>query len=622
MSNSFEPDSSWERVASELRACRDSQQAAWGNIDNATLGRYLANEVTGEERQRIEQAMQDLPELRMLTDLVRDVLTEFEPVPASVPTPVPVTLSFAEHAARRAAARPTRQQGMFGKKFRQRAMLAAAAGLLLALGLSLHGLSQSGSPLPRSGVVAMAPGQASHAFNAPNPPLFVSVNKPAEKGAAAPPMMQLAQLDRQVEALQTQGRFHEALALAGQLPALAKQAQLDESPRYADSLNRVGNLYEKRGDLAQASANYAQALTICQNKLGAEDPATVKALNLLANTYQVALNQAPRLSDTYAGGAGHQAPHATISPASADPVGQKREDKKVARDAAASLADRIVRQNPREVKQAVVPVLMRGLRHARTPEERVAFIQALSRLGSAARDAVPLLAERLHSSRDATECHAILTALGEMGPSAENALPVLVESLKSTDPAMRSRASASMLRYGPEGLTTLSNLAALGDPKVQEQARDVLRRGLSQQEACVGVKDGCDLFSVQAVNESQRDMLALVRNNGPALYITSATDKEGQARAESDKDIRKLMEIEGVTLVLSREGQVEIRVSEALQQRGFTLNKQSELQALLEKHLKNRDYDAALRECVQFVTGLNLRPTKKAGSERKSITPG
>src|SRR5205809_139308 len=42
-----------ERMAAELRACRESQQGAWGDIDNTPLGRYLAGEVDGTERQQV-----------------------------------------------------------------------------------------------------------------------------------------------------------------------------------------------------------------------------------------------------------------------------------------------------------------------------------------------------------------------------------------------------------------------------------------------------------------------------------------------------------------------------------------------------------------------------------------
>ncbi len=54
----------WDRVASELRACREAQQQAWGDVDNATLGRCLAGDVTPDERRRIETELGRRPELR------------------------------------------------------------------------------------------------------------------------------------------------------------------------------------------------------------------------------------------------------------------------------------------------------------------------------------------------------------------------------------------------------------------------------------------------------------------------------------------------------------------------------------------------------------------------------
>src|SRR5689334_21186455 len=70
----------WERVANELRACKESQRRAWGDIDDVTIGRYLAGEASAGEQARVESAREELPELRKLTDLLRDVLGELEPV--------------------------------------------------------------------------------------------------------------------------------------------------------------------------------------------------------------------------------------------------------------------------------------------------------------------------------------------------------------------------------------------------------------------------------------------------------------------------------------------------------------------------------------------------------------
>src|SRR5262245_59238298 len=116
-----EPDAcgQWERVASELQACRESQQRAWGDVDNANLGRYLAGEVTGDELRQIEQTLDVLPEVRKLTDLVRDILRDFEPLPT--PQPEPRVL-------------PLRPRKRALSWLRRRGPLVAAASLLLALG--------------------------------------------------------------------------------------------------------------------------------------------------------------------------------------------------------------------------------------------------------------------------------------------------------------------------------------------------------------------------------------------------------------------------------------------------------------------------------------------------------
>ena len=70
------PHEQWERVAAELSAYRSWQRQAWGDLDDATLGRYLAGEATPEERGRVEAAANRHPEVRQVLDLVREVLDE------------------------------------------------------------------------------------------------------------------------------------------------------------------------------------------------------------------------------------------------------------------------------------------------------------------------------------------------------------------------------------------------------------------------------------------------------------------------------------------------------------------------------------------------------------------
>jgi hypothetical protein len=140
MAIEFDPTKQWDRVASELRAFKQTQQQAWGDVDNATLGRYLADDLSPDERLHIEEALTQLPELRKLTDIVRDVLDEFDP---AAPLPQleaePKQLLFPQP---RSTVKP------FSRILRQRGTLLVAAGLLLAFGLTLAGMQMFMPPKP------------------------------------------------------------------------------------------------------------------------------------------------------------------------------------------------------------------------------------------------------------------------------------------------------------------------------------------------------------------------------------------------------------------------------------------------------------------------------------------
>src|SRR5262249_59168219 len=60
----------WDKVAAELQAARDAQRRTWGDIARTTLSRYLADEASSIERAQVESAIEALPELKLLTDLV------------------------------------------------------------------------------------------------------------------------------------------------------------------------------------------------------------------------------------------------------------------------------------------------------------------------------------------------------------------------------------------------------------------------------------------------------------------------------------------------------------------------------------------------------------------------
>lgn len=146
----------WEQVAAQLQAYRDSQRSTWGDLESAVLGRYLAGETDPSEQSRVEAELAAHPELRRLTDLVREVLDEFEPT-AAPPAEEPVVVKF-----RAAARRPS-----WLERARRNGVLALAACVLVLLGVSLvpkltperdnHGTSAG---LPPVKVVADVRGRA------------------------------------------------------------------------------------------------------------------------------------------------------------------------------------------------------------------------------------------------------------------------------------------------------------------------------------------------------------------------------------------------------------------------------------------------------------------------------
>jgi hypothetical protein len=134
MGNDFEAangQDGWDRVAAELRACRESQQKAYGDIDSTTLGRYLAGESAPDEAARVQAALKELPELQSLADIVSDVLGGLPPVseaPPAVAEPAPRVLPFKPAA-------PRKPVSAFW--YRHAAALAAACLLLVVGGGTL-----------------------------------------------------------------------------------------------------------------------------------------------------------------------------------------------------------------------------------------------------------------------------------------------------------------------------------------------------------------------------------------------------------------------------------------------------------------------------------------------------
>jgi hypothetical protein len=576
MASPFDAEVPWERVASELRACREAQRRAWGDIDNTTLGRYLAGEASPDERRRVETALEELPELRRLTDLVRDVL-EAEPIPEPepAPQPEPVLLPFPRR-------RPLARTGRVAR----RGPLVAAACLLLTLGVAM--------PRP--------------ARLAPQPHDLALVGKGVASTRAVP-----------LGAGPVEGRG-AAGHMAGAL------ARLDQAPPLQESL-AVARDAQKKGDLARAERALYQAHFLCQKELGPTHPATQWTLRNLADCYQVALNTTPPASTGVTatpGGAAvttpprvgfsppgrgsgeavaataaltlppHRplrsylvaptpAPRAAVAaakiapptpPAPAAPTvasaphSLRHEVRKAEQHYASALAlrMRLTNLDAGTVKSSVVPVLTFALRKAATPRERAALARALGELGPAARDALPVLTQALRTAREPQECRAMLLALGELGPIARPLLPA-----------------------------DLARQASAAGLSVRE-----VRRWL---EGRIGVNDGGDCFSVLALRKSCRE----IRNLSQAYDVEVLIETVPVLAAGSERTARVQLRDMGpraLYVLLARKGpDVRVEVSDALRRQGFSAEKLArQLQRrLARKENARKEYDRALLDSVQEV---------------------
>src|SRR5207248_3554144 len=127
----------WDVLAAEMRAYREQQRQTWSELDSALIGRYLAGEASPDEGKLVEAAFKEHPNLRTVAELVRDVLSECQSVPSETPVQEPA----AEAARPRILpfTQQSRTRRPFWARVRERGALAAAACLLLALGVVLLG---------------------------------------------------------------------------------------------------------------------------------------------------------------------------------------------------------------------------------------------------------------------------------------------------------------------------------------------------------------------------------------------------------------------------------------------------------------------------------------------------
>jgi hypothetical protein len=639
MSSDANAGSAWERVAAELRACKEAQQRAWGDIDNTTLGRYLADEVSREEREHIESALEELPELRKLTALVRDVLDEPEAVvsePMSVPYG-PAILPFPQTPALpSAAARPTsplrsqppgpaRQwnERVPAGRFRQRAGLLAAAAMLLTLGVALP---RSGTPSsPSESALALSRPMASHdeltSLVALTSATDALSSRWAEGEAAQhkqPDDRLLARIDASVQALEAQGKPGEAKTLARQ---------------YASNLTRQALFFQEKGDLARAEPVLNQARTLCARTLGPQAPETVRSRNTLAGVYEIALNTAspaadarraaeapaPAVPSADAPRRGYTAPlHSASSygPPMPSPrvsgvstpqlmrqkllAQQKYEQARLAHalpapQAAVVLRERLTSQSQSELRNSVVPVLTQALRETADAAERQRLTWALGQLGPAAREAVPTLIHCYRQATDVSERSAVLLALGQIGPPARQAVPVLLESLRSDSARVRACACQALVQLGPAARSWCRNLAKKdGDNAL---VREVMRR-IDGPEGRIGIDDECECFSLKTIQQGQREIGRLAKTYHVEVLVETASpsDKGGASKAEDRPAERGKY---SVYLRINKDApSIQVYVSEALQKQGLT---DTRLREVLEPYVKNKEYDRSLREGIRFL---------------------
>jgi HEAT repeats len=482
MASESQPNDRWDRVASQLRACREAQEQAWGGIDNATLGRFIADDLNSEERRQVEQAIDKRPELRRLTDLVRDVLADFDSPRANSPAPQqqptrPRPLPFPK-------SQPERRPMV--RWLQKRSGMLAAACLLLALSTALfdsrftaglRGASDGTDEGKTSNeVITVAMKDSGNPYFLEEKPLASAVGRrdlPSGEryGVAfaypAPGVNRLELLNHKIEGLQEQGKWREALAFDAKSVAIARRANLEQRLEYAANRELVASVSQHQGDLDHAYGCLTQAFEIRMRKLGSENKETARTALSIANIYAVAINSGTNASD-YPPAPLPASPGRPLMMVSSKEIGAEHDgDRKYGKD----LHERLAQRDPALMKQRVVPIMVQGLENASSEKEREQLVLAIGNLGPNAADAAPALSAQLRkvsgyemkktgepvllSRPDANsvmterERCVILWAIGRMGPSAREAVPALVESLQSTSPEVRRNAADALGQLVP-----------------------------------------------------------------------------------------------------------------------------------------------------------------------------
>lgn len=588
-------DDSWERVADELRACKESQRRAWGDIDATTLGRYLAGDVRGEELSQIEQSLCELPELRKLTDLVRDVLQEVAPLvepvaqsaaslpaPSSTPTtrlPDAMLTQIVPLVRPLASAPPSRR---LWQMLRQYGSLAAAACVLVAVTALWPQSGYLSAPRGEQGLeraVAMARFQ--------NPPAGLFETRELFAASEALP---IGDASKPAEA---DGR--------AELMRMVPQAQWpQEQPVDRKAVNewhKQALHYRDRGDLCRAEKNLANVQTYCEANLGPQHPGTRVSTLQLAGVYEAAIQQLPTAQSAkmvasastsltapayarnappgygpMAAGSNHTLGASPQQPPLPPSLSRGRVPVAMMKKGVPTLAYRLSQQPMGEVQTTVVPVLAKALQIAPTSQERVALVRALGRLGPAAAPSVGILADRLEKSDQPAEQREILVALDNIGAAARDAVPVLGRLVACEQKGSDKQEPRFAARE-------------------QQQAAQLLKK-LQSRQGKVCITDPLKVFSLQAVCEANEQLRRVAQANGVEVIIVTAETSAVGATPASGKTVQ-------VTLVPSR-GKADVFLSEELR-RDLATEPRDQTKFTL---TVGKDHDLLLRQAVQKIEDL------------------
>jgi hypothetical protein len=391
----------WDVVAAELKAYRDTQEQRWGTLDDVLLGRYLAGELDPAEKAQIEAEFKDHPELLKLTEIVRDVLCDIN---ASSSPPVQMAL-LAEPEPILKFEKPKFSRQPF-TRLRSRGALAAAACVILALGVTLSRFMDDATP-----------GRAARSDNR----LVADANgrKPLARSVSE-------KIDAVLD------------AEARSRPVVTRRA-LYEQWRY--ELNSVAR------DQAQPPApTPPQAQSFAARKDGVQDEkpslATFYLVRSVNHVVDKALDATTEKQRKAAVALKQPAFRAADKPPS--PYGAPNPYHLAHPYAGYHVQAPGYLAEAEPALEKCVPVLVYGVQSASEAQVRLNCIENLGRMGPVAREAVPVLAETLMNSKDPNERLAAVNALRNIGPVARNATPQLLSVVQLADGRLKESAYSAL----------------------------------------------------------------------------------------------------------------------------------------------------------------------------------